>query len=59
MKKILMLNYLVLSLIILSSSALTQTKWMADPYHSHIGFSISHMTISEVDGSFDSYIQYM
>ena len=54
-----MLNYLVLSLIILSSSALTQTKWMADPYHSHIGFSISHMTIAEVDGSFDSYTVYV
>ena len=49
------IKYIALFLIIIYSSAYAQTKWMADPYHSQIGFSISHMTIAEVDGSFDTY----
>ena len=49
------LIYFVLFLFIAYSAAFAQTKWLADPYHSNIGFSISHMTIAEVDGSFDTY----
>lgn len=49
------IKYFVLFLIIAYSSVYSQTKWTADPYHSNIGFSISHLTISEVSGSFNKY----
>ena len=45
----------VLFLLIIYSSAFAQTKWTGDPVHSNIGFSISHLTISEVSGSFNTY----
>ena len=49
------IKYFVLFLLIFYSSAFAQTKWTVDPVHSNIGFSISHLTISEVSGSFDTY----
>ena len=49
------INYFVLFLTIIYSSVYAQTNWSADPYHSNIGFSISHLTITEVVGSFDKY----
>ncbi len=45
----------VLFLLFIYSSVFAQTKWTVDPFHSNIGFSISHLTISEVSGSFDTY----
>ncbi|MFC2092897.1 YceI family protein [Bacteroidota bacterium] len=45
----------VLFLLIIYSSAFAQNKWTVDPVHSNIGFSISHLTISEVSGSFNTY----
>ncbi|MCE1187902.1 MAG: YceI family protein, partial [Ignavibacteria bacterium] len=32
-----------------------QTKWKFDQAHSGIGFSVSHMVISEVTGNFRSF----
>jgi len=32
--------------------ALTAGKWAVDPMHSGVKFSVSHMTVSEVDGNF-------
>ena len=29
-----------------------QTKWQVDPYHSKVNFSVGHLVISEVDGTF-------
>ena len=49
------IKYFVLLLTIIYSSVFAQTKWTVDPVHSNIGFSISHLTISEVSGSFDTY----
>jgi polyisoprenoid-binding protein YceI len=49
------LRYFVLLLLFAYTSVYAQTNWSADPYHSNIGFSISHLTISEVSGSFDTY----
>jgi len=49
------INYFVLFLTIIYSSVYAQTNWSADPVHSNIGFSISHLTIAEVVGSFDKY----
>ena len=49
------LKYFVLLLFFAYTSTFAQTKWTVDPFHSNIGFSISHLTISEVSGSFDTY----
>ncbi len=32
-----------------------KTKWVADPAHSRIGFIVSHMVITEVEGKFDKF----
>ena len=49
------LKYFVLLLLFAYTSVYAQTNWSVDPVHSNIGFSISHLTISEVVGSFDTY----
>jgi polyisoprenoid-binding protein YceI len=51
MKKIIL--SLLASVIGLASSA--QTKWSVDPTHSNVKFSVSHMVISEVEGSFSGF----
>lgn len=33
----------------------SQTKWTVDNAHSSVGFTVSHLVISEVEGSFKSY----
>ncbi len=50
MKKISVFFWL---LFIVSISA--QTKWVIDPMHSNIGFQISHMGISLVEGEFNEF----
>ncbi|MCK9210905.1 MAG: YceI family protein [Ignavibacteriaceae bacterium] len=44
----------VLLLITASSFAQTQT-WKADKVHSKVGFSVSHLVVSEVEGKFSDY----
>jgi polyisoprenoid-binding protein YceI len=39
----------------LSASLFAQTKWNADPMHSKLTFSITHMGISDVDGLFNKF----
>lgn len=39
----------------LSASLFAQTKWNADPMHSKLSFSITHMGISDVDGLFNKF----
>ena len=36
-------------------SVLAQTKWSVDPVHSTVGFSIKHLSISEVNGNFKKF----
>lgn len=48
----------VFSLLIvafLSNSLFAQSKWNADPMHSKLSFSITHMGISDVDGLFNKF----
>ncbi|SHM94217.1 Polyisoprenoid-binding protein YceI [Mucilaginibacter sp. OK098] len=40
--------------IIIQTAAFSQT-WKADKLHSHITFTITHLTISDVDGSFTEF----
>ncbi|MDC6406199.1 MULTISPECIES: YceI family protein [Maribacter] len=43
-------------LILLSSLAVgAQSTWTADKAHSKIGFAVTHLLISEVDGNFDEF----
>lgn len=48
----------VFSLLIVafvSTSLFAQSKWNADPMHSKLSFSITHMGISDVDGLFNKF----
>lgn len=51
MKKI---SVLMLALLV-SGSMLAQSTWTIDKVHSKIGFSVSHMVVSETEGSFKDY----
>jgi polyisoprenoid-binding protein YceI len=49
----------ILSLIVGSFMAMTSfaqnTTWSVDKTHTNIGFTVTHMMVSEVDGNFKSY----
>lgn len=51
MKKI---NALLLGLLI-SGSVFAQTKWTKDQAHSNLTFSVTHMTVADVTGTFNDY----
>jgi polyisoprenoid-binding protein YceI len=42
-------------LVIVSATMFAQTKWEIDKFHSKVGFNVTHMVISEVDGFFKDY----
>jgi polyisoprenoid-binding protein YceI len=44
------LNFLILFL--LAGTASFAQTWSLDKAHSNLGFSVSHLMVSEVDGSF-------
>jgi polyisoprenoid-binding protein YceI len=41
--------------LILSSFVIAQTNWNFDKSHSKLGFSVSHMVITDVDGNFKEF----
>ncbi|WP_316810558.1 YceI family protein [Pedobacter heparinus] len=51
MKKV----FLFLIAISISVASFAQTKWTVDPMHSFVNFSVKHMGISFVDGSFHKF----
>lgn len=51
MKKIL----LFLVAVSISAASMAQTKWTVDPMHSFVKFSVKHLGISMVDGSFKKF----
>jgi len=51
MKKILTL----ISAAFMAGSAYSQTAWNLDKAHSKVGFSVTHMAVSEVEGSFKEF----
>ena len=55
MKKQLLLVQLSLIALLFSSGIVAQTKWTVDKAHSHVKFSVSHMVVSEVEGSFKGF----
>ncbi len=42
-------------LVLVSATMFAQTKWEIDKSHSKVGFTVTHMVISEVDGFFKDY----
>jgi len=42
-------------LIFAASSLIAQTNWSVDKSHSKVGFSVSHLVITDVDGFFKDY----
>ncbi len=46
---------LLLSLLFISISLFAQTNWSIDRGHSNITFTVSHMVVAEVDGSFEDF----
>lgn len=53
MKKIILA---VVALFLITANTFAQTKiWKADKAHSKVGFSISHLVVSEVEGKFNDY----
>jgi polyisoprenoid-binding protein YceI len=51
MKKIMIFG----TLAILSLQGISQTTWVADKAHSKLGFTIVHLLITDVDGSFKKF----
>lgn len=45
----------ILSFLILSVGVFAQTTWKADPFHSKLGFTVTHLGIADVPGHFDNY----
>lgn len=48
------LNSLI-ALVLLSGAAFAQTTWTVDKAHSKLGFTVTHLLVSEVDGSFNAF----
>lgn len=46
---------LIASLFFLSFGAFAQASWKADPYHSKLGFTVTHLGIADVPGHFNEY----
>lgn len=45
----------IFALLIVALTAVSQTTWKADPYHSYLGFEVTHLGIAEVPGNFNKY----
>jgi polyisoprenoid-binding protein YceI len=46
---------LLAALLMLGSAAFAQTKWEANKAHCKVGFTVTHLSISEVDGNFKKF----
>jgi polyisoprenoid-binding protein YceI len=49
------LKFLVAMLIIISTLTFSQTTWTVDKAHSKVGFSVSYLVITDVQGYFKDY----
>lgn len=46
---------LFFAFLFVSVSVFAQTAWTADPYHSKLGFTVTHLGIADVPGHFGEY----
>ena len=49
------LKFLAVMLVLVSTSLFSQTTWTVDKSHSKVGFSVTYLVISDVDGFFKDY----
>lgn len=49
------LKFLTAMLVFVSTSLFSQTTWVVDKAHSKVGFSVSHLVITDVEGYFKDY----
>lgn len=49
------INLFAVVLVLTASSLFAQTEWSLDKSHSQVGFSVTHLVITEVDGYFKDY----
>jgi polyisoprenoid-binding protein YceI len=47
--------FIIATVVIMTISAVAQTTWTVDNIHSNVKFSVSHLIVSEVEGSFKVY----
>ena len=52
MKKQILIATIALTAVLVSFTAATNTEWSNDKSHTKVGFSITHLLISDVEGSF-------
>jgi polyisoprenoid-binding protein YceI len=52
MKKQILIATIALTVVFFSFTVVTSTNWTYDSNHAKVGFSITHMMISDVEGSF-------
>ena len=55
MKKQVFMFQLCVVALLFSSGIVAQTKWNVDRTHSNVKFSVAHMVVSEVEGSFKMF----
>lgn len=46
---------LLAAALMLGTTVFAQTKWTVDKAHAKVGFTVTHLSISEVDGNFKSF----
>ncbi|HLF50892.1 YceI family protein [Flavobacterium sp.] len=47
--------FFLLIVVLCNATLFAQTTWNADPMHSNLSFSITHMGISDIDGLFNTF----
>lgn len=55
MRKLTLLSLSAISAILLSFTAIEASTWTLDKSHAKLGFSITHLMVSDVEGSFRSF----
>lgn len=55
MKKVTLITLVTISAIFFSSQVVAQSSWTLDKNHGKLGFTLSHLMVSEVEGSFKNF----
>lgn len=48
-------TFILIAVALLNTAAFAQTTWKNDPMHSKLGFTITHLSVSDVDGIFTDF----
>jgi polyisoprenoid-binding protein YceI len=48
-------TFILFAIALLSTAAFAQTTWKNDPMHSKLGFTVTHLMVSDVDGIFKDF----